>query len=71
MNALDRLPLDLLLALQELMVAPDQEARARAHQRASDAGFYLVAMGGKRVDREPLAMEEAPADLDAIHLTFG
>jgi hypothetical protein len=71
MSALDHLPLDLLLALQELMVAPDQEAKERARQRAADAGFYLVAMAGKRVDAEPIAMDEAPADIDGIHLSFG
>ena len=71
MDALDQLPLDLLLALQEVMIAPDQEARERARQRAADAGFYLVAMGGKRLDRQPIEMEEAPAEVDAVHLRFG
>ncbi len=70
MDALDRLPLEVLLALQELMAAPDEEGKERARQRASDAGYYLVAMAGKRVDTEPIAMEEAPADIDAIQLAF-
>lgn len=71
MDALDHLPLEVLLALQELMVSPDEEARERARQRASDAGYYLVAMAGRRVDREPLEMDEAPAGAEGIHLSFG
>jgi hypothetical protein len=71
MDALDRLPLDVLIALQELMVAPDGEAKERARLRAADAGYYLVAMAGKRADPEPIPLEEAPDDLEAIRLTFG
>ncbi len=70
-DPLDHLPLEVLLALQEMMVAPDEEAKERARQRASDAGFYLVAMAGHRTDLEPLEMAEAPPDVDGVHLQFG
>jgi hypothetical protein len=81
MTALDRLPLEVLLALQDAVVAPGPLGAERARKRAEDAGFYLVAMGEViQLDDTPLPlpsttvpMEEAPEETleEAVHLAFG
>ncbi len=67
MDVLDRLPLPVLLALQEAAATPNEIGMERARKRAEDAGFYLVAMGGSRTC-EPLPMEEAPEEVEAVLL---
>ena len=70
-DALDRLPLEVLLALHEAAASPGPVGEERARKRAEDAGYYLVVMGDRRSPPVPLAMEEAPDDVDAIELSFG
>jgi hypothetical protein len=80
MDALDDLPLDILLALRDAVADPTEEGRQRAAQRAADAGFYLECLNPPEepepiestatVLTEPIAMEPAPADAQAITLDF-
>lgn len=69
MDLLDRLPLPILLALQEAAMSPGEEGAERARRRAADAGYYLVKFEGAR-QPEPLMMEEAPEDVEGVVLTF-
>jgi hypothetical protein len=70
MDVLDRLPLPVLLALQEAAALPNEVGMERARKRAEDAGFYLVVMGGALPGGpgEALPMEEAPDGVEAIRL---
>ncbi len=80
MDALDDLPLDILLALRDAVADPTEQGRQRAAQRAADAGFYLECLNPPEpsgsvdspatVVTEPIAMEPAPADAQAITLDF-
>ncbi|MEZ4323012.1 MAG: hypothetical protein R3F61_36435 [Myxococcota bacterium] len=79
-DALDRLPLDVLLALRDAIADPTEQGRSRAAQRASEAGFYLECLNEASeepeppviadVIREPIAMEPAPEGVAGIELAF-
>ncbi len=76
-SALDQLPVEVLLSLQEAMCDPSAEGIERARLRAADAGFHLK-LGDSGVTLEPLrdappiAAPEAPedAETDVIFLHF-
>lgn len=70
MDLLDRLPLPVLLALQEAAATPTEEGAERARRRAADAGYYLVSFSSTRRQLEPLCMEEAPEGVEGVVLTF-
>jgi len=67
-NFLHRLPLEVLLAMQEALADPSESGRERAAQRAAEAGFYLHCTGAPPL--EPIPMEEAPERVEALTLRF-
>ncbi len=67
-SVLDRLPLDVLIALQEAMADPSEAGRVRAAQRAEDAGFYLQCTGVP--PHNPIPMDEAPDGVESLVLRF-
>jgi hypothetical protein len=78
-DVLDALPLEVLMALQELLADPSEEGRERAALRARDAGWHLSLAPGApatppelppRIDLEPIPMEPAPDGVESLVLRF-
>ena len=68
-DALDTMPLELLLALQEAMADPSESGQARARMRARNVGIHIHCLGSP--DDGAIALDEPPAGLEeAIVLSF-
>ena len=67
-HALDALPLELLLALQEAMTDPSEAGQMRAQMRARNAGIHIHCVGSP--NEGTIALDEPPAGTEAIVLSF-